>query len=369
MRITGPYSGVTGHDNQVRSIARALHQLGVEIELRNLGGWSPTQLPEAEACMEAYGHQLRVDQHLHFCMPHQLKPSRRCRNINFTMFEATRLSPVWREASLRHDLIIVPTESSRDCWIDSGIPGKKVKICPLGVDFNLFQPSTPPLKLATEEGRPLSSFRFRFLNVAESIYRKNLSGLLQVWLTATTRSDDAVLVLKTGFYNQGSRQEFDEQLRAIENRVGKRFEEAAPLVIFDAVLPIEEMPSLYLMATHYWSMSHGEGFDLPMLEAAASGLQLIAPDHSAYRHYLRPAFSFLIPAREIPVHIPNNSLLNQLFIGANWWEPDQPSAEKLLRGLLDGLVPPTASARTALQPHYSWDATARRLIEILEEDF
>jgi hypothetical protein len=46
------------------------------------------------------------------------------------------------------------------------------------------------------------------------------------------------------------------------------------------------MPGLFAAASHYWSMSHGEGWDQPMIEAAASGLRLIVPRHTAYLEYL-----------------------------------------------------------------------------------
>jgi hypothetical protein len=54
------------------------------------------------------------------------------------------------------------------------------------------------------------------------------------------------------------------------------------------------MPGLYAAATHYWSMTHGEGRDQPMTEAAASGLRLITPDHTAYRTYLDPSAGTLL---------------------------------------------------------------------------
>ena len=45
---------------------------------------------------------------------------------------------------------------------------------------------------------------------------------------------------------------------------------------------IADMTGLMRAATHYWSMSHGEGWDLPLSKAGAMGLSLIAPRHSAY---------------------------------------------------------------------------------------
>jgi glycosyltransferase involved in cell wall biosynthesis len=368
LRVTGPYRGITGHDNAVRSIVRALTKAGAQIELHDLPGWTPTKLPVAtdEKIFEQFRRRLPARVHLHFCMPPQVRPSARCLNINDTMFEATRLSPSWIEASLKSDLIVVPTKSSQRCWLESGMPEKKVKLCPRGVDFDLFSPDARPFAATTSDGKSVSQFRLRFLNVAESIYRKNLAGLLRAWISATNFQDDAVLILKIGFYAPGSREKFEQQLRALEKNPGKKLSEAAPIVFLDSFLTPEEMPGLYAMATHYWSMSRGEGFDLPMLEAAASGLQLIAPDHSAYQEYLNPQIAHLLPAREVPANIPDDAALNAFFAGANWWEPDENVAVELIRGLVNGSIAPTQSARAALLGKYSWDNVARRLLEIIE---
>ncbi|HUB86247.1 MAG TPA: glycosyltransferase family 4 protein [Verrucomicrobiae bacterium] len=367
LRITGPYRGVTGYDHMVRSIVRALAANGVQIELRDLPGWSQTRLPAAATnFFNRFRRRRNARVHLHFCMPPQVEPSAGCVNVNYTMFEATRLCPQWVDASLKNDLTIVPTESSRRCWIDSGIGKEKVKLCPLGVDFDSFAPGAPPLPATTSDGRPAGEFRLRFLNVAESIYRKNLAGLLRAWISATDSRDDAVLILKTGFYAPGRREKFEGQMREVEKSLGKPLADSAPIIVLDSFLAPEEMPRLYAMATHYWSMSRGEGFDLPMLEAGACELQLIAPDHSAYREYLNPPIAHLLPAREVAAQIPDDAPLSAIFAGASWWEPEETAAVELIRGLVNGAIPPARSARAELLEKYTWDKTARRLWEIIE---
>ena len=367
LRVTGPYRGTTGYDHTVRSIVRILVREGVRIELHHLPDWTPTRLPAPAEIkfFEQLKRRLRARVHLHFCMPPQVRPSARRLNVNYTMFEATRISRPWIEASLKCDLTIVPTESSRRCWIESGVPEEKMRLCPLGADFDLFAPGAKPFPAATPGGRPAGSFRLRFLNIAESNDRKNLAGLLRAWISATNAADDAVLILKAGFYAPGSREKFDRQLREAEQGLGKRLAEAAPVILLEALLAPEEMPRVYAMATHYWSMSHGEGFDLPMLEAAACGLQLIAPGHSAYQEYLNPQIAHLLPARETAAHFPDNAVMDAMFAGARWWEPDETAAVELIRGLVNGSVAPAQSARAALLPEYTWEKAAQRLWEIV----
>jgi hypothetical protein len=151
--------------------------------------------------------------------------------------------------------------------------------------------------------------------------------MLRVWIKATNASDDAILILKlTGHkYRWWWPDAFTCALKAIEKKIGKTRKEAAPVFFYNQVLPDWRMPDLYAATTHYWSMSYGEGWDLPMMEAAATGLYLIAPKHSAYTAYLDEAVAQLIPSRRIPAEFNHGIGLGRLFQGSDWWEPEKKS--------------------------------------------
>src|SRR5262249_7766148 len=117
-------------------------------------------------------------------MPHQVRLARGRLNVNYTMFEADRIPRRWVRCNLTHDLVIVPTVSSRVAWTASGFPAAQVRLCPLGVDVDRFHPGVEPLSLTTREGRPVRDYRTRVLNVSEISPRKNLLALLRVWLCA-----------------------------------------------------------------------------------------------------------------------------------------------------------------------------------------
>ena len=187
----------------------------------------------------------------------------------------------WISRSKNHDLVILPTESSRQAWIAGGMPPDRIRLCPLGIDPVLFGAAIPPRELA---GRKYGT---RFLNVSAYGPRKNLGGLLRAWKRATTRSDDAVLLLKVGCYEPISREALERDLVGMET--------AAPVHVLHDILSDAEMPGLYA-ATYYISLSHGEGWDLPMMEAGGSGLKLIAPRHSAYQAYLDDSVATLLPS-------------------------------------------------------------------------
>jgi len=129
------------------------------------------------------------------------------------------------------------------------------------------------------------------------------------------------------------------------------------------------MPSLYCTATHYFSMSCGEGWDQPMMEAAASGLQLVAPRHSAYIDYLDDSIAHFLPARLQPAEFEGSMAGEDriFFEGCSWWVPDENAAAATLRGLIDGSLPPTQPAAPRIRERFTWSAATRSLIEILLE--
>ena len=367
-RLTGPFRGITGYDRMVRTCALLLEKRGVELELHEIRHWTPTRIMEPlPRCFTRRIKRGKVELHLHFGLPTQVVPSSDCPNINYSMFEADRIPLTWVAAAERVDLILVPTESSRESWIRSGVPENKIHLCPQGADFRAFSPHVQPLELQTDNGQKVSGFRYRFLNVAEFIPRKNLLSLLRVWLRATERKDNAVLILKTGFYAQGSRDVFDAAMTRIEEEEHRSFTQAAPIVRCENQLTETDMPRFYTAATHYWSMSCGEGFDLPMMEAAASDRQLIAPFHSAYRHYLTPANAFLIPAHEEEAVAPNQPDGNVLFQGTRWWKPDELQAAEILRQIIAGEAAPRCSARASLEPTCTWTYAVDHLIQELQK--
>jgi glycosyltransferase involved in cell wall biosynthesis len=264
-------------------------------------------------------------------------------------------------------LIIVPTEHSRRAWIDSGVPESKLRLCPLGVRGDRFRPGVRPLVLGVANGRPVGSYAVRFLNVSELSMRKNLGGLIEAWLRATTLADDAVLILKLGAYNPGSLAEFQSQVIDAQKRAGRSMHKAAPVHVVTDLFPDADMPRVYAAGTHYISLSFGEGWDLSMIQSAAGGLQLIAPRHSAYTTYLNDEIATLISATEQPAIPPGSRWSHEFFVGANWWVPDLDEAVAAIRAAIDGRETPKASARDHVVERFSWEKAGDRLLDILGE--
>src|SRR5262249_49248216 len=184
------------HDHHVREFVRHLARRGIRQQLVDVPEWGSAALPPEcrDPWFDTLGRPVRAHATLHFCMPHQVRPARGRVNANYTMFEADRIPEGLVRHNLSHDLVIVPTASSRGAWTSSGCPAARIRLCPLGVDVDRFHPRVEPLTLSDRLGRPVREYRTRVLNVSEISPRKNLLALLRVWLRATTRDDDAILI-------------------------------------------------------------------------------------------------------------------------------------------------------------------------------
>jgi glycosyltransferase involved in cell wall biosynthesis len=368
--IRGPFRGPTGYDQSVRGFARELHRQGVDVELHDFPTWSATKLPAEtqDSLLSSLERPLEDARTVvQFCLPTQMLRYPDKLNVNFTVFEATHVPAVWVRENRTHDLVIVPTESSREAWLRSGMPGHRVRVCPQGVDSAMFSGEAAPLPLLMEDGSAVSGYRTRFLNVAEFGARKNLMGLLHAWMEATSPEDDAVLIIKLGIFGAGTWERFLSQLDLLQERLGKTLADAAAVTFIRGVAGETEMPRFYTAATHYISLSFGEGWDYPMMEAAASGLKLIAPAHSAYLAYLDSSIATMIPSREIPAEDLDNPALSELFRGANWWEPDGDRAAEAIRAAIEGRDVHIASPRERIVNEFTWSRAASRLTEILDE--
>lgn len=371
VKVRGPFTGPSGHDHHVREFVRELSRQGVRVQLEDTRERSVELPPELrdpwfETLEAAQGARTT----LHFCLPNQVSLDQNRFNINFTMYEGTRIPQSWVESHLAHDLVIVPTKNLLKAWIDSGVPEAKLRLCPLGVRAEAHKPGLQPL-LRDSKDRPVEAHAVQFLNVFAITPRKNLAGLVRVWLRATTPLDDAALIMKLGWYAPRSRKRFESQVKEVQKEVGKSLNEAAALHFIYDLFSEADMPRLFAAATHYVSLSFGEGWDLPMIQAAASGLKLIAPNHSGYLAYLNEDIAALIPSREAPAVLPDYSADGRQagtpFESANWWIPDEDAAVKLIRAAVDGKDERRASARERVSENFSWEKATQRLIEILDE--
>lgn len=356
--LRGPAFGVSGYAHMTNRFVKAMNDRGAAVHLLGLMGNEPWA---AAATTVARGDLI-----LNAMIPPAVEPTPGLASVVFSMFEGTRIPQFWMPFSRRQDLIIVPTRSSFDAWAERGFPADRLRICPLGVDPEDADGEGPVLPLYAPDGRSAADFAVRVLNVSDFIPRKNLDGLLRVWLRCTRADDDAVLILKPG-KGTSARTGFLDLLARAETFVGRRAAQAAPIIVVDRTLDEADMAALFRAAGYYWSMSHGEGWDLPMSRAGAMGRRLIAPDHSAYQAYLDAGVARMIPSRVGPAHLPFSRDPWPVFRDLDWWEPDEDAAADIIGRIVRGEDADGPTAARRLLSDFTWARATDRLQTILAE--
>src|SRR6187401_1520219 len=102
--VRGPFRGPTGYDHHVREFVRELDRQGVAVQLVDVPEWGPARLaPEQQdPWFDSLDRDVDAGVALHFTMPHQVVPYEDMVNVNYTMFEATRVHPGWIGHNSRH---------------------------------------------------------------------------------------------------------------------------------------------------------------------------------------------------------------------------------------------------------------------------
>jgi hypothetical protein len=154
-------------------------------------------------------------------------------------------------------------------------------LCPIDVvpyPVKQINPKDIDLKIETN---------FNFLSVALLGPRKNLENMM-VWFCQEFKDEDVGLVIKTGI-SKGSvmdQHETSKYIKQVLRDIPK--DRKCKIYLLHGDLTEQEIHSLYVREDiHcYITTTHGEGYGLPIFEAAYSGLPIIATNWSGHLDFL-----------------------------------------------------------------------------------
>jgi glycosyltransferase involved in cell wall biosynthesis len=238
-------------------------------------------------------------------------------NINWTVFESTRI-PSFQMPMMRSHDIWVPTQWGKDIAIQNGIDPKRIWVVPEGVDGNIFHPYLMP-----RLPRP-----FRFLIVGKYEVRKGYDELLKAF-AAEFGNDSAVeLVIKSDFFK-------DPEAHRAELEAAIAATGCDNIRLIWGYQSTFEISNLYRTADVFVFPTRAEGWGLPLIEAAAVGLPIITTFYSGHTEFLQHIkSSCLFIDYEIK---PNDSKEYQAFYPEAdgdygvWAVPDAGHLQQLMR--------------------------------------
>ncbi|MEN6440721.1 MAG: glycosyltransferase family 4 protein [Syntrophobacter sp.] len=296
------------------------------------------------------------DIHVRHQWPPNFTPPPKGRWVMIQPWEFGRLPEAWVEPmSTLVDELWVPSRHVLKTYVSSGIPADRVQVVPNGVNTRVFHPGAPPLPLRTNKS-------FKFLFVGGTIWRKGIDLLIQAYFSTFSAADNVALVIKDmgqdSFYRQ---QGAGDSIRDIQNS-GKGPE----ILYLTEMLREHQMPGLFAACDCLVHPYRGEGFGLPILEAMACGLPVVATAGGASDDFCPPDLCYGISARRREIDVEGTRVVG----GAGWvLEPNLEELKRLLRHVYENRDETASRARRAVDlvsAHYTWENAARQALRRME---
>ena len=212
-------------------------------------------------------------------------------NIGVTAgIETTKVAPVWLEKANMMDKVITISEHSKWGFENTSYQGQNAQTgqpmtlsCAVPVEVVHY-----PVKIY-EELPDLElelAYDFNYLAVAQHGPRKNLENTIK-WFVEENIDQKVGLIVKTSIKN-GSIVDRIHMENLLSSLLEKYPERKCKVYLLHGDMSDAEMHSLYVhpKVKAIVSLTHGEGFGLPLFEAAYSGMPVIAPGWSGQCDFL-----------------------------------------------------------------------------------
>jgi len=214
-------------------------------------------------------------------------------NVGFTAgIETTRVSPTWiAQANEKVDSVLVVSNHSKDVFKDSVYKAQHKETGEVIENYQLQVPihvTNYPVRQYDPVPLELEfSTDFNFIAIAQWGPRKNLLNTV-AWFIQEFHDDDVGLILKTHMRGD-SIMDYEEVQKAISQQVLSNFpDRKCKVYLLHGALTDAELTGVYQheKVRAMVSVTHGEGFGLPLFEAAYNGLPIIAPFWSGQTDFL-----------------------------------------------------------------------------------
>lgn len=275
--------GHSGYAVSARNFMLALEHQGMDIRYRYVyGKHTPVPIPESGESGDYRIQVIRKRKFIKSCpqivygVADVFHKNTGKFKIGYTMLETTGIPSDWVSACNRMDEVWVPSHFNEETFRNSGVK-VPIRVMPLGIDPAYYNPEIISYK---------KNKKYTFLSVFEWGERKAPELLLKAYSRAFSAADDVVLICKIN--NQDQSIHVEQEIRKLNLPAD------GPEILFlhNMVLEDYEMPALYRSCDCFVTATRGEGWGMPILEAMACGLPVIATDWSAQRDFLKEAYGY-----------------------------------------------------------------------------
>ena len=305
-------------------------------------------------------------------------------NIGVTAaVETNKASGAWVESCNKMDRIFVTSEHAKNSLcsptytlVDEHNNPRGELSCTTPVDVISYP--FRDLKKDTAMYKNLNlETEFNFLTVAQFGPRKNLKNTLQWFLEEFKFNEKVGFVIKAHHMNN-SRIDKTNMLNNLKPIVDQFPDRLCKIYLLHGNLKDEEMSALY---THpnihaYITATHGEGFGLPVFEAACNGLPVAAPAWSGHVDFLYADLPNEVSGKikRIPMFTKIRYELNNvqqeavwenvIDADSKWCFPTEESFKRSIRNLYD-VYKPSKKVAERLMNHLKENLNQEKMFEIV----
>jgi len=367
VHIRGPLLSISGYGVHARQIARWAFAQNFHVTT-DITPWGITPwYTDREECnglinkiMEASSPlKSKPDVSFQVMLPNEWDHTIAKRNFGVTAAVETNIcASKWILACQRMDHVIVPSEFAKRCLVNTGLKSKRVTVIPESfIDTCVEKPIELDLEFETEDNYLLLGQ----ISGDPETDRKNTAYTLALFCEEFKNDPNVGLIIKT---NYGSNSTVDRaatkrRLGSIVNQVRKGSFPKVYLV--HGYLKDREVSSLYKhpKVKGLISFTHGEGFGLPMLEAAACGLPVCATDWSAHTEFLNLGNWTRVKSKLSDV--PFKKIDGSIFVaGAKWADITPKDARSTLRKFVSEEKPDTLELQRIIRNKYSFETISQK---------
>ena len=379
--IRGPVLSKSGYGTHCRQIFRWMLEAGYDVQC-NLTPWgltswyvNPNDLNGlvGEAMRRTGKDPKGVDVAVQVQLPHEWDPTIGKFNIGVTAgVETDRASAQWAECVQRMDLVIVPSEFSKSGLVAAGASPEKIKVVPESFNDHLLDETRDNLVHASLD-EVVTPFNFLLFGQVTSrdpeTDRKNLLYTVK-WFCEEFKGNKQVgLIVKS---NLGTscvfhRMQLEQMFGALVREV--RSGEYPRVYLVNGDMSDADCASLMIhpKVSALVSFTRGEGYGLPIIDAAAAGLPIIATGWSGHLEFLKHG-KFSKVSYEM-TKVPHEKLDKSIFVeGSSWAMPNEADAKKRMRKMYESQSVPkqwAAEMREKIQKEFSFSAVSKRYDEVI----